>query len=231
VAAGYYPASDLDLDWLRRYAEAGGHLVVGPRTGYADGEARARAETQPARLSEAAGAWYGEFCNLDEPVPVRGSAEFPLADCAAATAWAECLVADGADVLATYEHPHLGAWAAITTKAYGDGRVTVVGTVPGLDLARSLARWLVPVPLAGWADLPASVTVHSSTRPDGTRVHIVHNWSWEAVTVTAPIDLDLLVPPRGGAPAEAPADGPGPQVSAGSPLTLGSWDVLVAVTR
>ena len=72
VAAGYYPASDRDLDWLRRYAEAGGHLVVGPRTGYADDEARARAQTQPARLSEPAGAWYDEFSNLDGPVPVRG---------------------------------------------------------------------------------------------------------------------------------------------------------------
>ena len=58
-------------------------------------------------------------------------------------------------MLATYDHPHLGAWAAITTRAYGAGRITVVGTVPGLDLAAALARWLVPTPLAGWADLPA----------------------------------------------------------------------------
>ena len=135
-------------------------------------------------------------------------------------------------MLATYEHPHLGAWAAITTRAHGAGRITVVGTVPGLDLAASLARWLVPAPLAGWDDLPASVTVHSSTRPDGSRVHIVHNWSWEAVTVTAPTDLDVLVAARGGAPADPPpADGPGPALTQGDEVTLGSWDVLVAVTR
>jgi beta-galactosidase len=226
VAAGYYPASDADLAWLLRYAEAGGHLVVGPRTGYADQEGRARKEVQPARLSGPAGAWYDEFSNLAEPVPVTGA----LAG--EATAWAECLVADGADVLATYDHPHLGAWAAITTKAHGTGRITVVGTVPDLELAASLARWLVPAPLTGWADLPPSVTVHSSTRPDGSRVHIVHNWSWEATTVTAPSDLDLLVAPRGEAPADPPpADGPGPSVTQGDTIALGSWDVLVAVTR
>jgi len=226
VAAGYYPASDADLTWLLRYAEAGGHLVVGPRTGYADHEGRARAEVQPARLSGAAGASYDELANLVSPVPVTGvlSGE--------ATAWAECLVPDGADVLATFDHPHLGAWAAVTTRAHGSGRVTVVGTVPGLDLARSLASWLVPTPLAGWDDLPASVTVHTSTRPDGSRVHVLHNWSWEAATVTAPVDLSVLVAPRGDRPADPPpADAPGGPLAAGDTLTLGSWDVLVAVTR
>jgi beta-galactosidase len=149
-----------------------------------------------------------------------------------ATAWAECLVADGADVLATYSHPHLGSWSAVTTRSHGDGRITVVGTVPGLDLARSLAGWLVPTPLAGWADLPPSVTVHTSTRPDGSRVHVLHNWSWEAATVTAPADLSVLVAPRGSAPADPPpADRSGGPLAAGETVTLGSWDVIVAVTR
>ncbi|WP_456826725.1 beta-galactosidase, partial [Cellulomonas sp. P5_E12] len=232
VAAGYYTASDLDLDWLRRYAEAGGHLVVGPRTGYADDEARARAETQPARLSEPAGAWYDEFSNLDEPVSVRGSDAFPMDPEASATAWAECLVADGADILATYDHPHLGTWAAVTTRAYGAGRVTVVGTVPNQALARSLAHWLVPTPTAGWANLPDRVTVHTSSRPTGARVHILHNWSWEASTVTVPTDVEVLVAARGVALADAPpADVPGGPLAAGASVTLGPWDVLVTLTR
>ncbi|HEX7806899.1 MAG TPA: beta-galactosidase [Cellulomonas sp.] len=226
VAAGYYPASDADLDWLLRYADAGGHLVVGPRTAYADHEARARDEVQPARLSTPAGVWYDELNNLPDPVPVTGMLT------GEATAWAEGLVADGAEVLARYVHPHLGAWSAITTHPHGAGRITVVGTVPGVGLARSLASWLVPEPLAAWADVPASVTVHTSSRPDGTRVHVVHNWSWEAATVTAPFDLDVLVAARGDAPADPPpADAPGGPLAAGDTVTLGSWDVLVAVTR
>ncbi|MGV8964984.1 MAG: beta-galactosidase [Cellulomonas sp.] len=226
VAAGYYSASDADLDWFRRYVAAGGHLVVGPRTGYADHEARARDEVQPARLAVVAGAWYDEFDNLAEPVPVVGALT------GEATAWAECLVVDGAEVLARYDHPHLGAWSAITTRVHGAGRITVVGTVPGRSLARSLASWLVPTPLAGWGDLPATVTVHTATRPDGTRVHVVHNWSWEAAMVTAPTDLEVLVPARGGAPADPPpADAHGGSLAAGDTVTLGSWDVFVAVTR
>src|SRR5699024_12883097 len=38
VAAAFTIATDEDLVWLREYAEAGGHLVVGIRTGYEDQE-------------------------------------------------------------------------------------------------------------------------------------------------------------------------------------------------
>jgi beta-galactosidase len=110
--------------------------------------------------------------------------------------------------------------------------VTVVGTVPGPSFARSLSRWLVPQPLAGWADLPPSVTVHTSTRPDGSRVHVLHNWSWEPVDVVAPVDLDVLVTARGDRPADPPpADAPGDPLDAGTTVHLGPWDVLVATTR
>lgn len=75
-------------------------------------------------------------------------------------------------------HPHHGAWAP-PRRAYGEGAVTVISrTVPGASFARSLARWLVPTPLAGWSDLPPSVTVHLD---DGRRrrVHVLHSWSWD----------------------------------------------------
>ena len=71
VVPGLYIADDATLDWLADYADAGGHLVLGPRTGYADDEARARAEVAARTLAEAAGAWYDEFSNLEHDLPVR----------------------------------------------------------------------------------------------------------------------------------------------------------------
>lgn len=243
VAAGYYPAHDDDLRWLERYAAAGGHLVVGPRTGYADHEGRARREVQPGGLSAAAGAWYDELCTLSERVHVVATAggALELEDDATATGWVDCLApgvpdgarpegaADAADVLATYDHPHLGAWAAVTTRAHGAGRVTVVGTVPGRSLARSLSHWLVPTPVAGWPGLPATVTVHTSTRPDGRRVHVLHHWAWGSAEVRVPVGLEVLVAPRGsGGDRDDPAD-PGGRLAAGETVALGPWDVLVAI--
>ncbi|QFY10413.1 beta-galactosidase [Nonomuraea phyllanthi] len=209
VAAGLYVADDATLDWLAAYAAAGGHLVLGPRTGYADVEARARGDVQPGRLAEAAGAWYDEFSNLPAELPVRGAG---LPESAAGVRWADGLQADGAEVLAAYEHPHFGRWAAVTTRAHGEGRVTCVGTVPNAALAEALFRRFVPAPGA-WAGTPASVTSTGATAADGRRVRFLHNWAWEPASVRVPVRVRDAI---GGSAHEA-----------GAELRLGPWDVRV----
>ncbi|WP_030621626.1 beta-galactosidase [Streptomyces fulvoviolaceus] len=218
VVPALYVAADSTLDWLAAYAEAGGHLVLGPRTGYADHEARARHEPAPGRLVEAAGVQYDEFSNLVREVPVRSASggPFDLPAGATATHWADGLTVTDADVLVEYDHPHFGRWPAVTTRRHGQGRVTTVGTIPGRDLARTLATWLAPAPRNAWQDLPASVTATTGTSPDGRRVHIVHNWSWEPASVPAPVDLTDAVT--------------GTSLPAGTALNLGAWDVRVLVS-
>ena len=55
IVPGLLVAGDELLWWLRAYAAAGGHLVLGPRTAYGDEEGRARIEVKPAHLAEVAG--------------------------------------------------------------------------------------------------------------------------------------------------------------------------------
>jgi beta-galactosidase len=210
-----YVASDELLTWLRRYAEAGGHLVLGPRAAYADTEARARREVKPALLSDVAGVSYQEFANLDTPVPVWSDGT-AFSTAGRATRWADGLRAEGADVVATYDHPHHGRFAAITTAQAGAGRVTVVGTVPDRTLARDLLDWLVPADGDPWRGLRAgAVTVTSATTGAGARLRVVHNWSWEPTSCTVPVAVrDAL-----GDDALA--------LDAGEALALGPWDVRV----
>jgi beta-galactosidase len=213
-----YLAHDTTIDWLAAYAHAGGHLVLGPRTAYADHEARARHEPAPGRLVPAAGIRYDEFSNLVRDIPIRavpgGPLELPHQ--ATATRWADGLTVIDADVLATYDHPHFGRWPTVTTRRHGAGRVTYVGTVPGRDLAQALARWFAPAASSGWHDLPASVTAMTGTSPDGRRVHVVHNWSWKPARVQAPVHLSDALN--------------GTSIPAGAALDLGAWDVRVLVT-
>ncbi len=148
--------------------------------------------------------WYDEVASLPSPVPAAGSLR------GAATGFAEGLVASGAEVLASYQHPHLGRWATVTTKAAGAGRITVVGTVPDQDLAAALVRWLAPRGVDGWAT-GDSVTVSTSTGPAGTRLHVLHNWSWDEATASpCSAVTDLLG---------------GTRHTPGEPVTLGPWDV------
>ena len=218
VVPGLYIADDDTLRWLVRYADAGGHLVIGPRTAYADEEARARSEVAPAHIAAAAGVWYDEYSNLDDEIPVEATgAALDLPQDARGTRWLDGLNPDGADVLATYDHPHFGRWPAITTRAHGSGRLTVVGTVPNAALARALFVWLAPHPASGWESLPPSVTVATARAGSGERVHVVHNWSWSPTDVAVPVDL-----------ATVPS---GSSCRAGARLELGAWDVKVLVER
>jgi beta-galactosidase len=62
----------------------------------------------------------------------------------------------------------------------------VVGTVPDQDLAADLAQWLVPQAVGEWIT-DDSVTVSTSTDPStATRLHVLHNWSWDEATATPP---------------------------------------------
>ena len=186
IAPGLYVASDADLDLLRDYAAAGGHLIVGIRTGYGDEEARARVEVAPARLHEAAGARYEEFSNLRHDVPVTANGPLAASDDAVARLWVDGLISTGAEALATYDHPRFSDFPAVTTNPHGSGRITVVGTVPSPGLAADLVRWAVPSPI-GNAIAPGRalpVTVASGSLPDGRRAWFVFNWGWEPQAIT-----------------------------------------------
>ena len=123
-----YVADDDVLEHLRAYAEAGGHLVVGIRTGYGDELARARLAVAPAMLADAAGVHYDEYSSIDGPLAVTGP--MPLDSGSAGTEWVDVLQVDDAEVLARFAPTELGADAAVTTRRFGAGRVTYVATVP-----------------------------------------------------------------------------------------------------
>ena len=188
VAPAVYVADDAVLDQLRAYAEAGGHLVVGIRTGYGDELARARLDVAPARLADAAGVWYDEYSNLDDPLAVNTvGAESPLElePGAAGQDWADALQVDGADVLLEFAETELPLGAALTTRAFGSGRVSYLGTLPNRELARSLGRWLVPDTSAGAWGAGREVTVATGVSA-GRRIAFVSNWSATPTFVTAP---------------------------------------------
>lgn len=193
VVPGLYVADDATLRALAAYAEAGGHLVVGVRTGYGDELARARLDVAPAVLATPAGVWYEEYTNLDEPLAVQAAAEtvpaIELEPGSAGTRWADVLVVDDADVVLRFPTTEIGADAVMTTRASGAGRVTYVATVPNPELSRSIARWLVPATAARtWAATDA-VTVTTGSRPDSPDLAFVSNWSAHEAAVTPPAAL------------------------------------------
>lgn len=216
VAPGVAVAGDELARWLLAYAAAGGHAVVGVRTATADDQGRVRGTRQPAGLADAAGVTYDELSNLVAPVRVTGALT------GAAELLLEGLEPAGARVLAGYDHPHFGRWAAATTNAHGAGRLTYLGAVPDLELATGLARWVAGE--AGlthpWAPalVPGRVQVHGATNGAGDRLWFVHNFSDEPAGAVAPADLEDVLEPRA-------------SLRAGDTVDLGPWDVRVLRER
>ncbi|GAA4484500.1 beta-galactosidase [Microbacterium panaciterrae] len=212
IAAGVYIATDEDLALLREYAAAGGHLILGPRTAYADDEARARVEVAPAGLAVPAGVRYEEYSNLEEPVSVDRAAG-GLRDDSMATLWIDGLRPTQARTLATYAHPRFTDFAAVTTHAHGAGRITVVGTVPDAALASSVVSAAIESKrTAPFDSVGLPVTVSSGTA-GGRRHWFVFNWGWE------PKPLTLLSPLTDTAT--------GISLGADTTVTLDAWDVRV----
>lgn len=210
VVAGLVVSDDATTAWFNAYVAAGGHLVLGIRTGTADQDARIRSDVQPAGYADAAGVHYDEFSNLLGELEVHGTIA------GRAQLLAEGLIPDAATVLGRIDHPHFGRWAAATTREQGAGRVTYLGVFPDLELATNLGRWIaVALSTPQWRAKHGTVQVHSATNGAGERVWFVHNFSGGPASVQPPVELeDLLTPGH-------------PRVLTSDVLELAAWDVRV----
>ncbi len=193
VAPALYIATDELCDRLADYVRKGGNLVLTMRGGYADHDATIWPLRAPGPLRDMVGASYQEFSNLNEPLTVVAdeAVSEPLPVGAAAEGWADGLVAEGAEPLARYEHPHFGRFVAATAHSFGKGTVTYVGTVPNRVFGGWLARTVLRRAglVAQWCDVPATVQLSSACNPDGSRLWFVGNWSWESAKIRAPFSL------------------------------------------
>lgn len=215
VAPTLYAADDESFERLLNYADKGGHLVLGIRSGYMDDLGRARWERAPGPLRPGVGAGYNLYSNLESAVPVTSVDGLQLDEGSAGEGWMDELVLEGAEPLAFYDHHEFGRFPAVVTNRYGSGRVTYVGTLPNPALGRSLARWVLGragvQPLG--AGLPESVRCTRARRPDGTLLRFFTNWSSRGATIPAPVAGRSVL-------SDA-------EVATGEKIELGPWDVAV----
>ncbi|BDV32299.1 beta-galactosidase [Microbacterium terricola] len=212
IAAAVYITSDADITLLRDYAAAGGHLLLGPRTAYADELARARIAVAPPGLADAAGVRYEEFSNLQHDITV--TTDHGASDGSAhARLWVDGLIPTDADILATYAHPRFSAFAAVTTHVHGAGRITVVGTVPDRELARTVAAEAIPTHTPA-VRIPAGSSVTMSSGTAGAhRYAFLFNWGQDRQQVGLATDAEDAIG--------------GVVVAAGTTIDLAPWGTRI----
>jgi beta-galactosidase len=126
---------------LVAFVNAGGHLLLGPRSGFKDEHNALLPSRQPGpELAALLGAHVAEFYSLPEPVPVSGEP-----GTGKARLWAESLTAtaEEAEVLLRYGtcNGWLDGQPALVTRRVGAGRISYLGAWLDEGLMDAVTRW------------------------------------------------------------------------------------------
>ncbi len=210
-----YTAPDSLLERLNKYAENGGHIVYAFKSGFANENTQVRSSRMPGILRKAAGFSYQQFTNIDR-IALKGDPFKLGAADNYVSQWAELLVPESCKVLAWYDHPYWGKYAAITKNNYGKGSLVYLGALPSKAmLGKILAQEVKDAGLeTSDQQLAFPLIAKSGLNRYGKQVHYYFNYSGQAsgLVYRHPRATDLLS---------------GNEINNGQKVTLAPWNFVV----
>lgn len=187
VVPALYAASDDLLHKLNDYVKSGGHVVYTFKSGFSDENVKVRSTVQPGIINEACGISYSQFTiprNVslkDDPYKV-GAADNKV------HTWMELITPTTAQVLAYYDHPQWGKYAAITQNQYGKGTATYIGCMTSAALNEKILEQALQKANLWGSDqaLTFPLITKSGVNAQGKTVHYYFNYSATANKVQYP---------------------------------------------
>lgn len=172
-----YAAPDSLLKRLNLFVKNGGHIVYTYKSGFADQNVKVRTTKQPGIINEACGIYYERF-TVPQNVSLKGDPYKAGKDNTAKT-WMELITPTSAKVLAYYDHPVWGSYAAITRNHYGKGTATYLGCITSDTLAKKILEEAVKnAGLYGLEQqLAYPLITKSGINNHGKKVHYYFNYS------------------------------------------------------
>jgi beta-galactosidase len=187
VVPPLYAASDNLLNCLNRFVEKGGHIVYAFRSGFSDENVKVRSSKQPGIIGEACGIYYSQFVNANN-VSLKGNPFGVSLEQNRISSWMELISPEAAEVLAWYDHPHWGQYAAVTHNIYGNGTATYIGCLVKADvMQRILAK--VAKQAGVWGvdqEIYFPLITKSGVNGSGKNIHYYFNYSSIQSSITYP---------------------------------------------
>jgi beta-galactosidase len=172
-----YAASDELLNRLNNFVKNGGHILYTFKSGFSNQNVKVRTVLQPGIISEACGTSYNEF-TIPEGVSLKDD-PFHAGKDNVVQKWMELITPGTAKVLAYYDHPVWGKYAAITQNNYGKGLATYVGCMTSNAITDGVIENVVKA--AGlWGvdqELKFPLIVKSGINGQGKVIHYYFNYS------------------------------------------------------
>ncbi|MGG4141989.1 beta-galactosidase [Paenibacillus algorifonticola] len=215
IVPALYAVPDLALERLNAFVEQGGHAVYSFKSGFADERIKVRTSQQPGIIGKACGVGYSLFID-PKNVGLKGAG----LDAApgTVTSWMELLtpLTSEVEVLAHYDHPQWGEYAAITRNRYGKGTATYIGCLTDGASAHEVLKGTVQEAGLWEEDQQVSfpIIVKHGVNGQGAQLRYYFNYSAEPVSFVYPhgAGQELLE---------------GRSVSGGEQLTLAPWGVQI----
>lgn len=189
VVPALYAAPDSLLEKLNRFVKNGGHIVYTFKSGFADHNVKVRSSRQPGIIGEACGIYYDEF-TIPKNVSLKGDPFNVGGQDNGVGYWMELITPTTAKVLASYDHPVWGKYAAVTQNNYGDGLATYIGCWVSNEVTGKIMEDAVKK--AGlWGDaqkLAFPVITKQGVNEKGKTIHYIFNYAGKRATINYPFD-------------------------------------------
>lgn len=183
IVPALYAAVTEDLERLNEYVRSGGHVVYTFKSGFADEVVKVRTAQQPGMLSESCDITYSLFVQPNK-VALKGTLLPSGKERREVQSWMELITPTSAEVLAYYDHPQWGQYAAITRNRFGRGTATYMGCLPSTEvISRLLAGAVKDAGL--WhaeQELAFPIIVKSGINKAGIPIRYYFNYSATAAS-------------------------------------------------
>ncbi|NOU68867.1 cellulase family glycosylhydrolase [Paenibacillus sp. LMG 31461] len=181
-----YCAPDELLHRLNAFVHAGGNVLYTFKSGFSDENVKVRTSQQPGIIQAACGIGYSMFVEptnvklKDDPFEVGEEGN-------RVEVWMELIQPTTAKVLAYYDHPHWGKYAAVTQNNYGFGKATYMGCLLKPAAVSRLLEILLQETSLLRDDMKQErfpIIVKSGVNTSGNRILYFFNYSSDYMTMT-----------------------------------------------
>ena len=139
IVPALYAASDDLMKRLNQFVKDGGHVVYTFKTGFSDENVKVRSTVQPGLANEVCGISYSQF-TIPNGVSLKNDPYQVGAAQNQVHTWMELITPTTAQVLAYYDHPQWGKYAAVTQNQYGKGLATYIGCMTSAALTEQILK-------------------------------------------------------------------------------------------
>jgi beta-galactosidase len=177
VVPALYAASDDVLKKLNQFVKDGGHVLYTFKSGFSDENVKVRSSIQPGIINEACGISYSQF-TVPQSVSLKND-PFSTGKDNKVNTWMELITPTTANVLAYYDHPAWGNYAAVTQNQFGKGTATYVGCMTTQTLTEKIVKNVVEKANLWKAEQQFSfpIIVKSGVNQHGKSIRYIFNYS------------------------------------------------------